>query len=122
MRKKIPNKKTRGNKGEKIAAEYLEKQGFVIVCRNYRCLLGEIDLVAREGNYLVFVEVRTRYSKRFGSPAESITFQKEKRLRNLASYYIKNEVGRELPCRFDLVGIENQGGSVKIEHIKGLFA
>ena len=118
---KNDNKRERGNRGEDLAADFLQREGYEIITRNYICPIGEIDLIAREGNCLVFVEVRSKTSRRFGTPAESITSAKEKRLRKLANYYLVREVGKEVPCRFDLVSIEKEGSEYSLNHIKGMF-
>lgn len=89
---------------------------------NYRCRYGEIDIVAREGTLLVFVEVRTRTGTRFGKAVESINAAKKARLSRLARYYLTRELGREVPCRFDLVAIDIGGQSPpRINHIKGII-
>ena len=99
-------RKLLGDLGERLAAQYLEKEGYLIRERNYRCPIGEIDLVATEGDCLVFVEVRTRRGKRFGSPEESMTLTKQQRLVDLAQSYLV-ERGEEPPgWRIDLVAVE----------------
>jgi len=76
-----------GEKGEVLAAQLLTKQKFVIVAKNYKCPIGEIDLVANQGKTLYFIEVKTRSSTRFGWPAEAVTNAKQQKLRQLALYY-----------------------------------
>jgi putative endonuclease len=92
----------RGAAAEGLAAQYLAEQGLAIVGRNYRCRAGEIDIIAREGSTLVFVEVRMRRNREFGGPAESITAGKRRRLRLAAQHYLAS-LRREPPCRFDAV-------------------
>jgi putative endonuclease len=92
----------RGAAAEGLAARFLASQGLAIVSRNYRCRGGEIDIVARDGSTLVFVEVRMRSNRSFGGPAESITFVKRRRLRLAAQHYLAR-LRREPPCRFDAV-------------------
>ena len=102
----MKRRKSLGDLGERLAAVYLERQGYLIRERNYRCPIGEIDLVATEGDCLVFVEVRTRRGKRFGSPEESMTLAKQQRLIDLAESYLA-ERGERLPLwRIDLVAVE----------------
>jgi putative endonuclease len=92
----------RGAAAEALAASYLATRGLMIVQRNYRCRGGEIDLIARDGEVLVFVEVRLRRNRAFGTAAESITAAKRRRLRLAARHYLAR-LGREPPCRFDAV-------------------
>ena len=92
----------RGAAAEALAAGYLAARGLTIVQRNYRCRGGEIDLIARDREVLVFVEVRLRRNRAFGTAAESITAAKRRRLRLAARHYLAR-LGREPPCRFDAV-------------------
>ena len=93
---------TTGAVAEAIAAEYLMRQGLAIVARNFRTRAGEIDLIARDGRTLVFVEVRMRRSASHGGAVESISAQKCRRLVAAASGYLAM-LGREPPCRFDAI-------------------
>jgi putative endonuclease len=99
-------RKELGAWGERIAAEYLRKRGYIIRELNYRCSLGEIDIVAQDKDCLVFVEVRTRRSADFGPPEESVTFAKKEKLLSLALFYL--QVHSDLPSlwRIDVVAIE----------------
>ena len=92
--------------GEKLAADFLRERGYKIVETNYRCPEGEIDIVARHGDFLVFVEVRTRRSQQFGSPEESITLAKKERMRLAAARY--RETHDDLPelWRIDVLAVE----------------
>ena len=92
----------RGAAAEGLAAQFLAARGLAIVQRNYRCRGGEIDLIVRDGEILVFVEVRLRRNRAFGTAAESITAVKRRRLRLAARHYLAR-LGREPPCRFDAV-------------------
>lgn len=92
----------RGAAAEGLAARYLAAQGLAIVGRNYRCRGGEIDIIARDGQTLVFVEVRMRRSASFGGASESITWMKRRRLRLAAEHYLAR-LRQEPPCRFDAV-------------------
>ena len=96
---------TAGSSGEDEAARLLARHGLEIVARNYRTRLGEIDLVARDGATLVFVEVRQRASGGFGGALESITAAKRRRLVAAARHYL-SKLTREPPCRFDVVTVE----------------
>jgi putative endonuclease len=93
---------TSGARAETLAAEFLMRNGLVIVARNFRTRFGEIDLIARDGRMLVFVEVRMRRSGAFGGAIESITAQKRARLVAAANGYLAM-LGREPPCRFDAI-------------------
>lgn len=100
------SKKDVGQSGEDLAAEHILQAGLVILDRNYRCPLGEMDIIAREGQHLVFIEVRTRSSGRCGWGEETITPQKRARLYRIASHYIKFRGYKDWPAlRFDLIAI-----------------
>jgi putative endonuclease len=94
-----------GDAGEERAARFLEAQGMAIVARNYRTRLGEIDLIARDGDVLVFVEVRLRAGEGFGGAAASIGPAKQRRLAAAAGAYLAR-LGRAPRCRFDVVTLE----------------
>ena len=94
-----------GGHAESRAAEYLESRGVAVVARNYRCRVGEIDIVAREGDVLVFVEVRMRADGHFGGALESITRRKQRRIAAAAGMYLR-QFTRPPPCRFDVVAME----------------
>ena len=104
-------KKELGAKGEEIAVRYLKSRGYRIVERNYRIRFGEIDIIAEQGDDLVFIEVKTRSGTLFGSPFESVTKQKQKQLSKVALEYISKQGFHDRPARFDVVGIELQKGS-----------
>ncbi|MDA8234081.1 MAG: YraN family protein [Clostridia bacterium] len=113
-----------GFQGEEAACKYLLQHGYEIVTRNYRCKLGEMDVVARDGDTLVFVEVRTRGTNSFGIAEESVDWRKQQRLRKIAQYYLVSEHKKEVDCRFDVVTV-NFGGAVniteQIKHYQGAF-
>lgn len=94
----------RGAAGEALAEAWLVQQGLKPLMRNFRCRPGEIDLVMREGDILVFVEVRFRRDCGFGTALESVTAGKQRRLLRAAAVYLQQH-GDTLPCRFDVVGI-----------------
>ena len=99
-------KQETGKRGEQIACKALEKKGYRILERNYHCRYGEIDLIARHRDYIVFVEVRSKTGHSFGSPEESITAAKKKKLIQTALDYISNH--RDVPenWRIDFVAVE----------------
>lgn len=103
-----------GRQGEEYAVDFLRRQGYLIAGRNVRLAQGEIDIVARQGEVLCLVEVRTRRSPRYGTPEESLTARKRQRLRALAEEYLAGLPEPPLACRIDLVAIEvGSDGSVR---------
>ena len=99
-----------GKRGEELAANYLIEHGYRIIARNYRCQLGEIDIIARDRRVLVFIEVRSNSGPCFGLPQESVSTQKRVRLRRVAEYYLQYTRVR-MPVRFDVIGIVFTGDS-----------
>lgn len=96
--------RTRGHTAETLACDYLQQQGLRLVMRNYSCKLGELDLIMRDGEQLVFVEVRSRRAGRHGTPLETVTPTKQRRLIRTAQHYLQRyRIDRV--CRFDVVGI-----------------
>jgi putative endonuclease len=116
-----PSLKQVGATGEELAAGVLKKQGYKVLERNYRTSLGEIDLVARHRGVLVFIEVKTRRSSKFGSPQEAVHPAKQERLRNLTEFYLNQKGLGDVTVRFDVVGILWQQGKPQIEVIQGAF-
>lgn len=119
------NKSTRqvGESAENLACEFIKKKGYKIIERNFLIRGGEIDIVTKDGEGLVFVEVKARFSHEYGLPQESITPWKIKSLKKTALFYIqKNKLGNR-PYRFDLVGIDYTLSSDKplIELIKNII-
>jgi putative endonuclease len=106
--------------GEKLASDFLEKRGYRILEANYRCPEGEIDLVAKHKDYLVFIEVKTRRSLEFGMPEESITAAKKERLKAVAYHYQQNHSDLPPSWRIDVVAIEldKKGKPSRIEIIE----
>ena len=111
-----------GRRGEAIATEYLLSRGLSIVDRNWRCQQGEIDVVARDGAEVVFVEVKTRSSVAFGHPFESVTPAKLARLRRLAAAWCEAHPGDNGVVRIDAVAvIVPRIGEVEVEHLVRVF-
>lgn len=106
--------------GEKLARDFLKKQGYRILETNYRCPIGEIDIVAKHKDSLVFIEVRTKTSLEFGSPEESITPAKKERMRDTALHYQQTHDNLPLSWRIDVVAVElNRNGELsRIELIE----
>jgi putative endonuclease len=111
-----------GKRGEEIAADYFRGAGLTIVDRNWRCSQGEIDLVVREGDEMVFVEVKTRSGLGYGHPLEAITAQKLSRLRRLAAAWCEAHPGNAKRIRIDAVAvIAPRSGGVQLEHLRRVF-
>jgi len=110
-----------GKTGESIAVRYLRKQGYRIVEQNFRSKAGEIDIIAREKQSLVFVEVKTRSSRSFGSPKWAITPKKQKAISMAALYYLKMTNQNDVDARFDVVSILLQGEDTHIELVRNAF-
>src|SRR6267154_2583650 len=94
-----------GKTGEDLASGELERRGYAIVARRYRCRGGELDIIARDGPTLVFVEVKARDSRAFGDAAEAVTWRKQQRIVRLATEYVMRHHFTDDPCRFDVVSI-----------------
>lgn len=110
-----------GDRGEQIALDYLIGKGYSPVERNYRTRYGEVDLILRSGDTLVFVEVKLRRGLEFGDPLDSVTPRKQKTIRNLAeSYLVEREPDFE-EVRFDVVGILETRGGMEIQHVENAF-
>jgi len=110
-----------GQYGEQVAAEQLERAGLQVLARNWRCAEGELDIVARDGDALVFCEVKARSSVRFGDPSEAVSREKAVRIRRLALRWLAaNGIsGREL--RFDVVTVLRCADGPRVRHMRGAF-
>jgi putative endonuclease len=107
--------------GEEVAAAFLLQQGYEIVEKNYYYQHGEIDIIAKQGKTLVFVEVKARRSERFGAPEEAVTPKKQELLRRTAEgYMIERNIG-ESECRFDVVAVLMTGGTAECRLLKDCF-
>lgn len=112
------NRRKTGAYYEKLVAEYLETQGYEILETNYRCRMGEIDLIAKEGETLVFVEVKYRRDESMGNPKEAVHRKKQKKISMTAAYYLMRECGcMDIPCRFDVAAVLGE----QIEVVKNAF-
>ena len=112
------SKKTTGRSGEDAAVRYLEKMGYTILERNYRLRTGEVDIIARDKEYLVFIEVKTRRSATFGSPFEAVDARKQQQILKIASAYVG---GKDIPVRFDVVAVHLSGRAIRVEVLKNAF-
>jgi putative endonuclease len=111
-----------GRHGEELAVHHLQSDGFVVIDRNWRCALGEIDIVALDGDVLVVCEVKTRSGVGFGSPLEGVGWDKSARLRRLAGRWLAEHPGRRARgVRIDVVGVLRRGAApATIEHVRGV--
>jgi len=110
----------KGQTGEDLAVCYLENQGYTIVERNYRKRIGEIDIIARDGECLVFIEVKTRSNRRFGSPFDAVDFRKQQQISRVALAFMTQHRFGEVPVRFDVIGVHLEE-SPRVELIKNAF-
>jgi putative endonuclease len=110
-----------GQAGEALAADTLQQQGYKILTRNYRTPYGEIDLIARHGDTLVFVEVKLRRSEVFGPPQAAVNTAKQRHLRLAAQYYLSQQRAEDIKIRFDVVAITMAGPQPRIEIFAGAF-
>ncbi len=119
---KKPGTLALGRDGEEIARRHLEKKGYEIVRRGYRHFRGEIDIIARDGPTLVFVEVKTRADEEFGRPEEAVTPAKQKQIRRIAQGFLVANPHPGAGCRFDVIAILYRGpDDVRLEHFIDAF-
>jgi putative endonuclease len=110
-----------GKEGEKIAVAYLRKNGYHIYESNFRCSLGEIDIIAREKSELVFIEVKTRKSGKLGYPEQAVGARKQKKMSQLALWYLQKKKLTDISARFDVVAITLLPEGNEIRLIKNAF-
>jgi len=112
-----------GNRGERAAVRYLKQQGFRIVARNYQNRYGEIDIIAIEGDTLVFIEVKTRRSTRTGSPLEAVDEKKQQQIMRTAQAYLSQCGLNEQSYRFDVIGLlwPEDAKEPEIQHVRHAF-
>jgi len=120
MTEPVAPRRRLGNWGEGVAAVRLEAEGYTIVARNWRCAAGEIDLVARDGETLVFVEVKTRRGRAYGAPEEALTPRKAQKLLQLGAQYVYEQSLGDVNWRIDLVAIEldARGLLLRCDHVR----
>jgi putative endonuclease len=110
-----------GKRGEELAAAHLAEAGYRIIERNYRCLFGEIDIVAEEGETLVFVEVKSRRSEAYGDPQLAVGHEKQKKISRIAMHYLEEKRLCHRPARFDVVAVKLLPAGHGIELIRDAF-
>ncbi len=117
------NNRSLGAYGEKATIDYLESRGYKILEKNYRCRLGEIDIIAADGDTIAFVEVKTRRSAKFGQPSDSVNYTKQMKIIKTALFYITKRRLTDWMSRFDvvevLIGIDDDIKSIRL--IKNAF-
>ncbi len=115
------SKQILGKEGERIAERYLKSKGYKLVERNYRCPVGEMDLIALDHRVIVFVEVKTRSDDRFGVPLESVHRRKQQRMIKAALFFLSQHRLHHRDARFDVIGISFVSGEAVVEHIQNAF-
>lgn len=110
-----------GRFGEAAAAEWLVEQGYQLLEQNFRCKVGEIDIVALHSGVVVFVEVKTRRSVVCGFPAEAVTWRKRRKILQSAQWYLQQQARLEQACRFDVIEVQMINQRVVINHIVHAF-
>ncbi len=110
-------KKFLGRVGENKACEFLKKAGYKILEKNYKTFIGEIDIIAKDKDTIVFVEVKTRMDDGFGSPSEAVNRKKQEKYYKVASEYLQKNRENDSPCRFDVIEIQDG----QINHIIDAF-
>jgi len=110
-----------GREGERIAENYLKEKGYRLVERNYRCPMGELDLIALDRRVIVFIEVKTRSDFRFGVPTESVHPRKQRKMIQAALYFLSRHRLHHREARFDVVGVSLAKGRPEVEHVQNAF-
>ncbi|MDO4287903.1 MAG: YraN family protein [Eubacterium sp.] len=113
--------KTRGDRGELLAEKYLRKAGYRLLERNYRKPFGEIDIIAEQGDCLVFVEVKLRKNSRYGTPAQAVNFKKQQKIIRTAQAYLAEGRCFDRNIRFDIIEVYDGGAVPALRHLKGAF-
>lgn len=111
-------KQETGRSGEEIASQYLEKEGYEILDRNFSCHQGEIDIIAKDKNEIVFIEVKTRTNKKYGLASEAVNENKQKHLLRAIQYYIYIKKYEKCFIRIDVIEVYIKNNKVNINHIK----
>jgi putative endonuclease len=121
MSRAVDARRDLGRRGEAVAEAFLRTRRYTIVARNYRCRAGEIDLVARDGSIVVFVEVRSRRGAAAGGPLESVDGRKRARLALVARHFLAAHGWHDRDARFDVLGIRFDAEPPAVEHVRGAF-
>jgi len=115
------NTHSKGDRGEKIAANYLINSGYEIIDTNWRIREGELDIIAKIGQIIVFIEVKTAHSSKFGSPIEWVDSVKQSQIGKLAEIWIDKNHPENCSFQFDVIGLTKEGEMYKVEHLKDAF-
>ena len=118
---RIHTKKELGKIGEELAVEYLEKNKYQIIKRNFYCRQGEIDIIAKDKEEIVFIEVNTRSNINFGKPSEAVNHIKQKHIYKSAKYYLYKTNSLDMLIRFDVIEVLIEEGRFNINHIKQII-
>src|SRR5687767_3282708 len=110
-----------GKEGERLAERYLQKKGYKLVERNYRCTAGELDLIVLDQRVVVFVEVKTRTGHGFGTPLEAVEIRKQRKMIRAAQFFLAARGLQQRDARFDVVGVSWAGREPVVEHIENAF-
>ena len=110
-----------GEKGEQSAVNFLKRRGYIIVTTQYRAKTGEIDIIAKDKECLVFVEVKTRRSTLYGFPAEAVNYKKQRKIINTALCFLKQRGITDSACRFDVLEVYLQRDAIQYNHIINAF-
>ena len=110
-----------GKAGENVATKYLEINDYKIIERNFYCRQGEIDIIARKNEYIIFIEVKTRSSLYFGNPSEAVNSKKQKHMYLSAKYYLHIRKLEKAYVRFDVIEVYVNSGKFKVRHIKQIM-
>ena len=110
-----------GKNGEKVAYQYLEEQGYTILEKNFSCRQGEIDLIALDNDYIVFFEIKTRTSTKYGLPSDAVTERKIKHILYAATYFLYKHHLENANTRIDVIEVYYKGKDYKINHLKQIL-
>jgi putative endonuclease len=117
----VDGRRETGRRGEEVAAAFVADLGYRLVMRNFRCRAGEIDLVALDGDTVVFVEVRSRTGAGFGTPLESVDGRKQMQVGRVARYFLSARGWHERTARFDVIGVRLDADPPGVEHVRAAF-
>ncbi|MDZ7296040.1 MAG: YraN family protein [candidate division KSB1 bacterium] len=120
-RDKKPSTRLKGTRGEEVAVSYLRRKGYQILSRNYRCAQGEIDIVAKDGPVLVFVEVKAGRSRSFGPPECWVDRRKQEHMGQAAAMYLEEQGIEDVDCRFDVIAVVWERDGARVQHIENAF-
>lgn len=111
--------KAKGTLGENMAAQYVLSKEYQVLCRNFIAPYGEIDIIAVDKDYIVFIEVKTRQSEQFGTPAQAVNFHKQRKISSVAAFYITSNQLFDKNIRFDIIEVDSSTSA--INHIENAF-